>query len=366
MVWNWQQKAWPNFCYEAQKLTALENRFLLEGGKLVGALPHLSDNNQFELLIAFIEEEALKSSKIEGEILDLHSLRVSLQKNFGLETDGRHIPAREKGIACMMVDTYQSFEQTLSHEMIWDWHKNLMLGNRRIDDVGCYRTHADAMIIGSHNFNDTSIYFEAPPSSMVAKEMDAFVDWFNGSAPDGHSPLPALTRAGLAHLYFVSVHPFEDGNGRIGRALSEKILSQHLGTASLIPISHVIEKYKKDYYAQLETNNRDLSIDAWLDYFAHTILESLDYAQQLTTFVVNKSRLYARIKGVLNDRQHKVLDCMLKKGVEGWRGGLTSEKYCKIGKTTLPTAKRDIQKLLQLGVLTKTGQGKATRYWLPF
>lgn len=364
MKWNWQADEWPIFTYNPSNIEELESNFLLSGAYLSGVTTTLDRNNQLELAIEFIEEEALKSSKIEGEILDGPSIRASLRSDFGLDVQAKNIPPREKGIASMMVDAYHSFNQPLTHEMMFTWHKSLMLGNRRIDDIGCYRTHEDDMTVGSHNFNDTTAYFVAPPSVLVPEEMGAFVDWFNRTSPDGSEPLPAVTRAGLAHLYFVSIHPFEDGNGRIGRALCEKVFSQHLARPALVSLSHVIEKYKKKYYSQLANSNQKMNVDGWLSYFAKTSLDAVGHSRKLTLFILEKRRLYDRIRERINERQSRVLDCMLKKGVEGWQGGMTARKYMKISGSVIATTTRDLKQLVDLGAFTKTGQLKGTRYWL--
>lgn len=196
--------------------------------------------------------------------------------------------------------------------------------------------------------------------------MAAFVDWFNDSAPDGKSPLPALTRAGVAHLYFVSIHPFEDGNGRIGRAISEKALSQSLKQPALVALSHVIEATKKEYYHQLEATQGGLEINDWLHYFSMTILEAVGHSRRLTEFLINKTKLYDRIRGQINERQAKVLDCMLKKGVEGWDGGMGARKYMSITGSPIATTTRDLKQLVELGVFARTGKLKTTRYWIPF
>jgi len=220
------------------------------------------------------------------------------------------------------------------------------------------------MQVVSGYIHHPKVHFEAPPSTRLATEMTAFVDWFNRTAPDGKHPLPALLRAGLSHFYFATIHPFEDGNGRIGRALSEKVLAQSLKQPTLIALSHVIEQQKKDYYAQLNKHNHTLQITSWLSYFANTVLKSIHYSQSLVDFLIRKARLHDRIRGRLNPRQEKALDRMFKEGMEGFKGGLSAENYIKITQASRATATRDLQKLLGMGALMKTGTLKSTRYWL--
>jgi hypothetical protein len=170
----------------------------------------------------------------------------------------------------MMADVYLRFAKPLSHDLLFSWHKMVMAGERRIDVIGNYRQHAEPMQVVSNRLDNPRIHFEGPPSVRVKAEMDGFVSWFNNTSPKGKAPLPALTRAGIAHLYFESIHPFEDGNGRIGRALSEKALAQNIGEPSLIALAYTIERHRKRYYDMLEQSNKDNAITDWLVYFANT------------------------------------------------------------------------------------------------
>ena len=194
--------------------------------------------------------------------------------------------------------------------------------------------------------------------------MTQFIQWFNGTAPHVKDSLPALTRAGIAHLYFVSIHPFEDGNGRIGRLISEKALSQCLGEPTLIALSRTIQGHKKNYYDSLEKNSKDNEITDWLIHFAHAVLEAQDYTQRLIDFVIEKSKLYDRLRGRLNERQEKVIARLFCEGPEGFKGGLSAEKYLGMVKTSRATATRDLQDLVEKGALLKTGELKYTRYQL--
>ena len=176
--------------------------------------------------------------------------------------------------------------------------------------------------------------------------------------------MPARASAGMAHLHFVCIHPFEDGNGRIGRAIAEKALSQCLGQPTLIALSHAIQERKKAYYESLEKNNKDNEITDWLVYFANTILEAQGYTQRLIDFLIEKSRLYEKLRGKMNSRQEKIIARMLREGPDGFKGGLSAEKYLSIAKTSRATATRDLQDLVEKGALRKTGELKYTRYWL--
>ena len=364
MVWNWQRSGWPEFTYDSAVLEPLESQFLLRSGEFIGAFKHIGPDDRDILKIELISDEALKTSEIEGEFLDRDSVQSSLRRQFGLGTEARRVPPAERGIAEMMVDLYKNFAEPLRHETMWDWHKMIMSGHRGIGDVGCYRTHAAPMQVVSGAIHDPKVHFEAPPSSRMKSEMAAFVRWFNETAPGGKHPLPALTRAGIAHLYFVSIHPFEDGNGRIGRALAEKSLAQNLRQPTLIALAYTIERERKAYYAALERSNKNIEITNWLTYFAETILEAQRNTIKRVDFYVAKAKLYERFRGQMNERQEKVVARMFREGIDGFKGGLSAENYIRIARTSRATATRDLQDLVAKGALTKTGELRHTRYHL--
>ncbi|NTU56507.1 MAG: Fic family protein, partial [Anaerolineales bacterium] len=308
--------------------------------------------------------EALKTSEIEGEYLDRDSLQSSICRQFGLNTDNRKISPAEQGIAEVMVDLYRGFEAPLSHAMLFEWHKMLTNGRRDLKDIGRYRTHSEPMQIVSGAIYAPKVHFEAPPSSQMMLEMERFIAWFNDSAPKGKKLLPALLRAGIAHLYFVSIHPFEDGNGRIGRAIAEKALAQCLGQPTLIAIAYTIERNKKAYYEALERANRRNEITDWLIYFADMVITAQGYTQTWVEFLIKKAKLHDRLRDRLNPRQEKALDRMFREGPEGFTGGLSAEKYISITGASRATATRDLQDLVGKGALVRTGERKHTRYHL--
>lgn len=364
MTWNWEQKEWASFSYDKEKLFEYERKFLEKAGVIQGSLKHINDVEHDILSVNLISDEALKTSEIEGEILDRDSLQSSIRKHFGLKTDHRKLPPKEQGIAEMMVDLYKHYHKALNHKSLFDWHSMLTNGRRDLIEIGNYRTHEDPMQIVSGSLEHPKIHFQAPPSRRVRAEMNRFIKWFNKSGQSGKGGLSPLIRAGLAHLYFESIHPFEDGNGRIGRALSEKVLSQSLGRPTLLAISHTIEGAKKDYYQALHQNSLKLHITDWLMYFSKLILESQDRTQKIIDFVIEKGKFYRRFEDSFNERQIKVLERMFREGVEGFRGGLSAENYIRITGTTRATATRDLQKMVILKAFNKTGELKATRYSL--
>lgn len=364
MAWNWTQRGWPRFVYDTARIEALESRFLLSSGQVIGAVRHFSHEDRDLLRIELLSDEAVKTSQIEGEMLDRLSVQSSLRRQLGLDGDARPIKPQERGIAEMMIDVYDTWKAPLDHQTLFRWHGMLMTGNHHIATIGGYRTHDEAMQIVSGRYDKPTVHFEAPPSRQVPAEMSAYLDWFNQSAPEGASPLPALTRAGIGHLYFESIHPFEDGNGRIGRALAEKSLAQNLGQPSLIALAHTIEHGRKTYYDTLERNQRTLDITGWLLYFAETVLEAQQTTLTRVAFYLAKARFYDQYRGQLNDRQEKAIARMFREGPAGFTGGLSAENYISITRTSRATATRDLHDLVVKGALTRTGERRHTRYAL--
>jgi Fic family protein len=364
MKWNWEQPEWPEFSYKAHALAASESRFLRQSGEFVGAFRHVGANDREMLRIELIRDEALKTSEIEGEILDRDSVQSSLMHQFGLGKDRLRVPPAERGIAEMMVDLYRTFEVPLTEKAMFAWHRSLTEADKGIGVKGGYRKHADPMQVVSGPFQKRKVHFEAPPSRRVPREMKAFVKWFNDTAPEGKHPLQPLTRAGIAHLYFVSIHPFEDGNGRIARALAEKALAQSMGQPSLIALAYTIQHARKKYYDALEHNNKDARITDWLIYFANTVLKAQVNTLKRVDFYVGKARFYERLRGRMSERQEKAIARMFREGIEGFKGGLSAENYIAVTKAPRATATRDLQDLVAKGALTRTGELRHTRYHL--
>lgn len=360
--WNWQQRDWPKFRYDRTKLEALEAEFLREAGEFIGAVKHIAEDDKQQLTVDLISDEAFNTSEIEGEILNRDSLQSSIRRNFGLATDSRKIPPAEQGIAEMMVDLYRNFDTPLSGDLLFHWHQMLMNGRRDLKDVGRYRTGESPMQVVSGPIHEPRVHFEAPPSGKMRSEMARFIQWFNQTSPTGKSPLPALTRAGLAHWHFVTIHPFEDGNGRIARALAEKAISQSLGQPTLIALSHIINSKRKTYYDILERTNKRNEITGLLVYFAQTIIDAQNHAQCMVEFIIAKAKFFDRLRGQLNQRQEKALARMFREGPAGFKGGLSAENYVRITGCSRATATRDLQDLVEKNALVQTGTLKSTRY----
>ncbi|TDR89685.1 Fic family protein [Enterovirga rhinocerotis] len=364
MTWIWQQASWPSFSYDPAAMEARERAFLVRSGELVGAYRHVDAEDQETLRIDLISDEAVQTSAIEGEILDRDSVQSSLRQQFGLGAERPGVRPIERGVSRMMADLYRHFARPLDDRTLFDWHSMLLSADRSIGVVGGWRRHAEPMRVVSGPDYRPRVHFEAPPSGRVAADMELFVDWFNATAPDGATPLPALTRSAIAHLHFECIHPFEDGNGRIGRALSEKALAQCLGHPSLIALASTIERGRKAYYAALEDGNKSLEIDGWLRYFGDLVLDAQRTTIARVEFAIAKTRFYDRFRGRLNDRQEKVVARLFRAGPDGFAGGLSAENYISIARTSRASATRDLQDLVELGALVRTGERRYTRYAL--
>ncbi len=364
MPWNWQHKDWPRFIFDEEQFVGYERKFLQKHGSLYGSLKHVTQPDRDTLKVELISDEAYKTSEIEGEILNRESLQSSIRRHFGLHTDVRKVGPVEEGIAEMMVDLYTHFQTPLKHERLFAWHEMLTNGRRDLKDIGKYRTHPEPMQVVSGALHNPKIQFEAPPSEHVVREMEMFIQWFNESEKPGKRHTGALVHSGIAHLYFESIHPFEDGNGRIGRAISELALSRSLGEPSLIAISSTIEAEKKKYYAALQRNSTGLLINDWLDYFCRMVLNAQDRTQSMIDFLIEKAKFYHRFANLLNERQSKVVERVFREGTNGFTGGLSADNYMRISRAASSTATRDLQNLVERGAFIKKGERKGTRYFL--
>jgi Fic family protein len=362
MPWNWELPDWPKFEYDPDQISQLERKFLLGIGSSFAYLKTIDEREYKHFIVEILSWEGQESSRIEGEILDRESLQSSIQKHFGLQTILKRDTDKESRMAKLLCDVYDTFDKPLSHEMLWQWHSILFKDSSSISDCGKYRSHAEKMQIVSNRYDSPKVFFEAPPSERVFHEMAAFVKWFNST--NGSNSI--LGRAAIAHIYFESLHPFEDGNGRIGRVLAEKILSQGVGRPTLIAISKMLEKRKKEYYSALEQCNRTLDVQQWVNFFGSIVLQAHEESMGLLYFLIEKSKMLNDLSGQINHRQTKVLLRMFAEGPGGFKGGLSAENYIAITKTTRATATRDLTSLVKKGALVKTGHLRHTRYRLKF
>lgn len=357
--WNWQLPDWPHMAYQEPVLRPLEAAFLHKSGIHVGTFSHLGAAERDALRAELLSQEALLTSKIEGEVLDRESLQSSIRKLFGLSGDERRASPMERGISELMVDVYRHFSGPLTHETLFSWHKMVVRGRWDLETVGAYRKSEEPMRIVSGPVHDPVVHFEAPPGRAVESEMDHFLEWFN------HPPVSmgGLARAGIAHLRFESIHPFEDGNGRIGRAIAEMALSQALGSPILISLSTVLEKHRGDYYGALGKASRSNEVTPWLEFFGRMVLEAQDLSLSKIEFLVGKARFFDRYRGLLNPRQEKALVRVLREGPSGFTGGLSAGNYISITGCSPATATRDLAQLVVMGALIKQGELKHARYF---
>ncbi len=364
-IWNWSLKKWPQFTYDRKALRELEFQFSQNTGTVLGVLKHVQEESKDNLLVEILSNEALKTSEIEGEILNRESVQSSIKRNLGLVTEKRKIPSAEYGISELMVDLYLNYNKPLSHEQLFEWHKMITNGRRDLTDIGRYRTHEDPMQVVSGRLDKPNVHFEAPPSKQVPKEMEGFISWFNAVHSDKNKfEMLPLLKAGIAHLYFVSIHPFEDGNGRIGRAIAEKSIALSTNKPTLISLSYTIEASKNNYYDLLEKHNTTLEITDWLIYFGQTILDAQQNTLKQIDFLVEKAKFFDHFSTQINERQSKVIKRVFEAGHTGFIGGLSADNYKKIVKTSASTATRDLNDLVEKQIFIKTGTLKSTRYSL--
>lgn len=364
MRWNWQLPDWPDFRFDADRIRASEERFLQGSGVVIGSLHHLDADERDGLTIELISQEVVDSSAIEGEILDRASVQSSLARHLGFAADQRRATAAEAGAAELMADVYRNHAAPLDDRTLFAWHAMLMNGRRNIADIGRYRTHEDAMQIVSGALHAPRVHFEAPPSEAVSMEMSRFIEWFNASAPSSPSPLPAITRAAIAHLWFESIHPFEDGNGRIGRAIAEKALAQSLAAPTLTALAETIHRHRKAYYAALQRASQSNEVDAWLAWFADIVIEAQARTITRIRFLIDKTHLLDRLRGQINERQEKALLRLFREGPDGFEGGLSAGNYRTITGAALATATRDLADLVEKGALIRSGERRYARYRL--
>lgn len=363
MKYNWQQKDWPDFKYDLSAVEDVILAFAEKVGVVSGIIGTLPKDIQSEAIIDMMVSEAMKTSEIEGEYLSRKDVMSSIKKNMGIHPDLKEgSDKRAQGISELMVAVRNSYADPLTTETLFSWHKMVMKG-RRYGEIGCWRTHEEPMQVVSGRMGKEIVHYEAPPSKIIPKEMKRFIKWFNETGPNGSIEIKrAMVRSAIVHIYFETLHPFEDGNGRLGRALSEKALSQGLGRPVLLSLSHAIENKKSDYYDALEQAQKSNEITEWIKYFCNTVLMAQEQAEQQITFTLKKVKFFDHFEKVLNDRQIRVLGRMLEEGPHGFEGGMSAKKYMAITHTSKPTATRDMQDLVEKGVFFPIGEGRSRRY----
>jgi Fic family protein len=363
MSWNWQIKEWPGFTWNKALFLQKEQDFIENCGLLAGATRHINLDEQAHLSVELLSQEAMDTSEIEGEYLNRDSVHSSIKHELGLKAALSHTGPAEVGIAKMLVDLYQT-NAPITGLTLFKWHSLLMNGRQDLGRVGAFRTHVEPMQIVSGPDYKRTIHFEAPPSVDVLTHMQVFLKWLSDTRSNGTITLPHIVRAGIAHLWFESIHPFEDGNGRIGRAISEKILAESSSQRVITALAKTLLAQQKNYYQQLGKASQSLEITPWLLWFSDCILDAQRASLKKIDFIIQKTKMLDTFNGQLNVRQEKTLIRMFKEGVDGFKGGLSAANYISITGTTTATATRDLSDLVSKGALRRVGAQKSTRYFL--
>lgn len=366
--YNWQQPDWSNFRYDLSSLHEILLTISEKMGVINGKMSPLTTHLKTEAIVNLMVEEAVKTSAIEGEYISRPDIRSSIQNQMGFNQKNRiHVSDKKaSGIAKLMVDVRDTFKQPLTQSKLFDWHLMLFAGSLSQNlKIGRWRTHVEPMQIVSGHHNRWMVHYEAPPSRDVPKEMKNFMTWFNHTSPGKPQAIKfPPVRAAIAHLYFESIHPFEDGNGRIGRAIAEKALSQGFGYPVILSLSQAIEAQKKTYYTALHAASKSNEVTPWIHYFVNIVLNAQIYVETQIDFIIKKAKFFDTFKDSLNDRQMKAVKRMLKSGVEGFEGGMNAKKYMNITGISKATATRDLQELATMAILKPAGKGRSVRYEL--
>ena len=355
---------WPKFRWDLDRLASPLSAARHLQGRLVGQMEALGFNVREEAVLRALTDDVLKSSEIEGDKLDADQVRSSVARRLGMDIGGlkpadRHV----EGVVEMMLDATQRYDQPLSRERLFGWHAALFPTNRsgmhRIA-VGAWRDDRSApMQVVSGPVGREHVHFEAPAAERLDEEMGRFLDWFNGEV----ATEPVL-KASLAHLWFVTVHPFADGNGRIARAIADMCLARSEGSSQrFYSMSTQIREARRDYYRILERTQRGtLDVTSWMEWFLGCLMRAIEVAQTALSVVIAKERYWEKLRDVqLNDRHRLVINRLL----DGFEGKLTTSKWAALTKSSQDTALRDIQRLVERGLLIRNSAGgRSTSYSL--
>ncbi len=364
ITYIYQQDDWPNFRWNIEELVPTLSKVRNLQGLLTGRMEALGINLKNEALLETLSQDVLKTSEIEGEILDKEQVRSSLARRLGIEIAGLVESDRNvDGVVEMMLDATQKYDQELTKDRLFGWHASLFptgwSGMYKIK-VGDWREDAGGpMQVVSGAMGKEKVHFEAPPSDSVSLEMKKFINWINKESLED-----LVIKSGIAHLWFLTIHPFEDGNGRIARAITDLFLSKSEMTKQrFYSLSAQIRMERKEYYALLEkTQKGSLDITEWLAWFLNCLHNALKSSEKILGKVLFKHSFWKEnnSKGI-NERQKKILNKML----DGFTGKLTSSKWAKINKCSKDTAIRDIQDLIKKNILVQDASGgRSTTYSL--
>lgn len=360
----WQRPDWPRWQFDLAQLARPLAEVSRAQGILLGRLADIGVPLREQASLATLTEDVLKTSEIEGEKLDPDSVRSSIARRLGVDIGAlapvdRHVD----GVVEMVLDATGNCTAPLASERLFGWHAALFptgFGGLTRIRVGAFRDDANGpMQVVSGPIHQQRVHFEAPPAERLDAEVNRFLEWFNGNTAE-----PPLLKAGLAHLWFVTLHPFDDGNGRIARAVGDLLLARADGSPQrFYSVSAQVQRERKDYYNILErTQKGTLDVTEWLSWFLGTLNRAVGNAQHTLDDVLVKARFWQRWATTpLNERQVKLLNRLL----DGFEGKLTSSKWAAIAKCSPDTALRDINELIVLGVFRKTpGGGRSTAYEL--
>lgn len=365
MTYIHELPAWPRFRWDVQRVADLLGAVRHKQGRLLGRMERLGFNLKAEASLQTLTEEVVKSSEIEGEVLNRDQVRSSIARRLGMDI-GALAPADRHvdGVVEMMLDATENYQKELTAERLFGWHAALFpTGRSGITKivVGDWRTSSSGpMEVVSGPVGRQQVHYEAPAADRLEAEMRAFFDWMNGS----HASPDPVIKAALAHLWFVTIHPFEDGNGRIARAIADLALARSENSPQrFYSMSAQIRKERSDYYKVLErTQKGDLDVTDWLHWFLHCLDRAFDGAEAVLANVLRKAEFWEQnSRHPLNERQKVVLNRIL----DGFEGKLTSSKWAKLTKVSQATASRDIDELVRLSILKKDAAGgRSTSYSL--
>lgn len=364
-MYNWQLKNFPNFTFDKSEIQPIIEDFALALGEANGLLLGFSEATKQEIFIEIMLVEALKTSEIEGEFFSREEVMSSLKLNLGIK-DFHQTTKNNKAnaIAQLMIEVQNTYSKPLDEALLLHWHELLMNSEKGIN-AGQYRAGTEPMQVISGSFGNFRVHYEAPPSKDLPNLMKAFLDWYqNFSKKELGKIGEAMLLSAITHLYFETLHPFEDGNGRIGRALAEKAVAEKLDLPIFISLSKAIEKNKAQYYSELKKAQRDLQITDWIIYFFNILSEAVTDTKAVVIFTLKKTKFFEKFKNDLNERQLKAITKMMNQGEKGFQGGMTAKKYMAINKTSKATATRDLQQLAESNAFLKIGAGRSIAYQL--
>lgn len=363
-MYLWGKSDWPAFTWDEKTLARLLAQVSREQGRLLGKMEALGFDLRSEAHLRTLTEDVVKSSEIEGEKLDRDQVRSSIARRLGMDVGGL-VPADRdvEGVVEMMLDATGNYAEALTKERLFAWHASLFPTGRSgmsIIRVGTWRDdNTGPMQVVSGAIGKEKVHYEAPPAARLPDEMAKFLQWF-----EHPKEIDPLLTAGLAHLWFVTIHPFDDGNGRIARAIADMALARSEKTGQrFYSMSAQIRRERNDYYTTLEeTQKGGLDVTRWQAWFLGCLLRAIDGAQETLGAVLSKAQFWERFaKEPLNERQIKVLNQLL----DGFEGKLTTSKWAKLAKCSQDTAYRDILDLIDRGALRKdSGGGRSTSYSL--